>query len=303
MLTAEGIRKVLFSINFIPWRINMQDRLVWLLERFELRTEVFHSGRVLRCVSHDAAEGVGHLHLLRGGSVRLESPGSRPRRVDEPSAIFYLNPTSHSLTPGRDGADLVCANVDFGVGRGNPLRLALPDVVVLTLASAPALADVLTLLFREAAENHCGRQTVLDRLSEVALIQILRELMDQQLMEVGLLAGLSDPGIARAINAIHAEPARPWSLEDLARKAGMSRARFAVKFRDTVGMTPGNYLGEWRFGLAQSLLRRGKPVNVVADEVGFANASALSRSFAARKGMPPTSWVKQFAAADDAQRP
>ncbi|MEZ5561227.1 MAG: AraC family transcriptional regulator [Pseudomonadales bacterium] len=274
----------------------MQDRLVWLLDRFELRAEVFHTGRVLRCVSHDAAEGVGHLHMLRGGSVRLDSAGRAPQRVAEPSAIFYLNPTTHTLTPGREGADLVCANIDFGAGQGNPLRLALPDVVVLPLGSSPALSGTLTTLFREAEEDHCGRQAVLNRLSEVALIQILRELMDQQRMEIGLLAGLAEPRLARAINAMHGEPARAWTLEELAQQAGMSRARFAVKFRDTVGMTPGNYLSEWRLGLAQSLLRRGKPVNVVADAVGYANASALSRVFSARKGVSPTAWVKQIIA-------
>ncbi|MAT84592.1 MAG: AraC family transcriptional regulator [Gammaproteobacteria bacterium] len=281
----------------------MQDRLVWLLERFELRAEVFHSGTVLRCVHHDVSEGVGHLHMLRGGSVLLESPGSRPQLVAEPSAIFYLNPTSHALTPGSDGADLVCANVDFGVGQGNPLRLALPEVVVVPLADAPALAEILTLLFREAETDHCGRQAVLNRLSEVALVQILRELMDQQRMEMGLLAGLAEPRLARAINAIHAEPARAWTLDGLAAEAGMSRARFAVKFRDTVGMTPGSYLSEWRLGLAQSLLRRGTPVNVVADEVGYANASALSRVFTARKGEPPTAWVRRVAATDEPDDP
>ena len=277
----------------------MEDRLVWLLARFELRAEVFHSGRVLTCVHHDVAEGVGHLHMLRGGTVRLDAPGSPAQWVEEPSAIFYLNPTSHALTPGCQGADLVCANIEFGTGQGNPLRLALPDVVVLPLAASPVLTDTLTMLFREAEQDHCGRQAVLNRLSEVALIQILRELMDQQRMEMGLLAGLADPRLAPAINAIHAEPARAWTLEDLSQEAGMSRARFAVKFRDTVGMTPGSYLSEWRLGLAQSLLRRGKPVNVVADEVGYANGSALSRVFTARKGVPPTTWVKQVVSAEN----
>lgn len=272
----------------------MQDRLVWLLERFELRAEVFHSGRIRHCAYHDADEGVGHLHLLRGGSVRLDGPGTATRRVDEPSVIFYLNPTTHSLDPGPEGADLVCANVDFGVGQGNPLRLALPTVVVLPLSSSPALAATLDLLFAEAAADHCGRQTVLDRLSEVALIQLFRELMDRRLMDTGLLAGLADPRLARAINAMHAEPARAWTLDDLAREARMSRARFAVRFREIVGVTPGSYLGEWRIGLAQSLLRRGKPVNLVANEVGYANASALSRAFSAQKGLSPTAWRKQM---------
>lgn len=274
----------------------MQDRLAKLLERFELRAQVFHAGCARRRMHHGEEEGVGHLHLLRGGSVRIQSPGVGSRNVEIPSAIFYLNPTSHTLIPGRDGADLVCANVDFGLGHGNPLQLALPEVVVVPLASAPSLDQTLQILFREAEEDHCGRQAVLDRLSEVALIQLLRELMDQQHMEIGLLAGLADPRLARAINAMHAEPATPWTLEALARKAGMSRARFAVNFRDTVGMTPGEYLGRWRLGLAQSLLRHGKPVNVAAHEVGYANASALSRAFTARLGMAPTAWLRQVQA-------
>lgn len=270
----------------------MQDRLVWLLERFELRAEVFHSGRIQQCAYHDAGEGVGHLHLLRGGSLRISSPGTPKRLVDEPSVIFYLNPTSHTLDPGPEGADLVCANVDFGVGQGNPLRLALPHVAVLPIAAAPQLAATLKLLFQEASEDHCGRQTVLDRLSEVALIQLFRELMDRKLMEAGLLAGLADQKLVRAINAIHAQPARSWTLDELAREAGMSRARFAVRFRDVVGIPPGAYLSEWRLGLAQSLLRRGRPVSVVANEVGYANASALSRAFTAQRGMSPTAWLK-----------
>jgi len=271
----------------------MQDRLVWLLNRFELRAEVFHIGRVRSCVYHDAAEGVGHLHLLRSGRVRIESAGTQPRVVEGPCVIFYLNPTTHSLTPIGTAADLVCASISFGIGHGNPLRDALPQVVVLALANAATLSRTLALLFDEADQDHCGRQAVLDRLSEIALIQLLRELMDQGLVEIGLLAGLSDPKLARAINAMHADPAASWTLADLAREAGMSRARFAVNFRNTVGMTPGEYLSEWRLGLAQTLLRYGKPVNLVADQVGYANASALSRAFSASRGMPPTRWLQQ----------
>ncbi|MEN8801641.1 MAG: AraC family transcriptional regulator, partial [Thiogranum sp.] len=98
----------------------------------------------------------------------------------------------------------------------------------------------------------------------------------------------------KAINAMHAEPAHPWSLEELAATAGMSRARFAAKFRDVVGMTPGSYLGEWRLGVAQSLLRQGKPVQLVSDVVGYGSASALSRAFRAQIGLSPTEWVKQY---------
>ena len=91
-----------------------------------------------------------------------------------------------------------------------------------------------------------------------------------------LLAGLADKRLARAINAMHAEPGHAWTLESLAAAASMSRARFAVRFRETVGMTPMAYLGEWRLSVAQSLLRQGRGVQAVADRVGYASASALS---------------------------
>jgi transcriptional regulator GlxA family with amidase domain len=158
----------------------------------------------------------------------------------------------------------------------------------------PALDMTLQVLFRESDEQHCGRQAVLDRLMEVIFIQVLRDLMDQQRVQVGLLAGLADPRLAKAINAMHREPARNWSLEDLAATAGMSRARFAARFRDVVGTTAGSYLGEWRLGVAQSLLRQGKPVQLVSDVVGYGSASALSRAFRAQTGLSPTEWMKQY---------
>jgi transcriptional regulator GlxA family with amidase domain len=76
----------------------------------------------------------------------------------------------------------------------------------------------------------------------VVIVQLLRDLMDQKRLELGLLAGLADPRLAKAINAMHADPARGWSLEALATVAGMSRAHFAVRFRETVGLTHMAYL-------------------------------------------------------------
>jgi transcriptional regulator GlxA family with amidase domain len=164
------------------------------------------------------------------------------------------------------------------------------------LRDLPTLDMTLQVLFREADERHCGRQAVLDRLIEVVFIQVLRDLMDQQRLQLGLLAGLADPRLAKAINAMHADPARKWSLEDLAATAGMSRARFAARFRDVVGMTPGSYLGEWRLGVAQSLLRQGKPVQLVSDVFGYGSASALSRAFRAQLGLSPTEWLRHYQA-------
>ena len=283
----------IFSLNFYTISISMDDRLVELLKCFALRARVFQAGPLCRSASYDEADGLGYIHVQQQGTLRVESPDHPPLLIDEPSLFFYMNPTSHRLQPIDRDVEMVCASIEFGAGLHNPLTRALPEVVLIRLRDMPTLDITLKVLFREAAEQHCGRQAVLDRLIEVVFIQVLRDLMDQQRLQVGLLAGLAEPRLAKAINAMHADPARAWSLEDLAAEAGMSRARFAAGFRDIVGMTPGAYLGEWRLGVAQSLLRKGKPVQFVADTVGYGSASTLSRAFRARTGQSPREWVRQ----------
>lgn len=271
----------------------MGDRLVSLLSWFELRARVFQAGPLCRSAAFDAGDGLGYIHVLRAGRMRIETPGQASVRLEEPGLVFYMTPTSHRLRPlGKDTATL-CASFSFGAGLHNPLVGALPELVALRLADLPALATTLGGLFDEAAGDHCGRQAILDRLVEVLIIQLLRELMDQQRIDHGLLAGLSNPRLAKAINALHADPARAWRLEDLAAVASMSRARFAARFRETVGIAPMAYLGEWRLSLARTLLQRGRSVQQVADEVGYGSASALSRAFSAHAGVPPSAWGRQ----------
>ena len=166
-------------------------------------------------------------------------------------------------------------------------------MVLISLAEIPAITGTLDVLFAEASEHHCGRQAILDRLSEVLIIQLLRGLMDQGRITFGLLAGLSNPRLAKAINAMHADPARAWTLEELAAISSMSRARFATNFRNTVGTTPMAYLGKWRLSLARSLLRRGRSIQHIADVVGYGSASALSRAFTAHTGLSPREWRLQ----------
>ena len=77
-------------------------------------------------------------------------------------------------------------------------------------------------------------------------------------------------------------------------KASMSRARFAVHFRETVGTTPVNYLTQWRMGVAQTLLKKEKSIGVVANYVGYSNASIFSRVFKAKIGQSPSTWLKLY---------
>jgi AraC-like DNA-binding protein len=284
------------NIAFFAVSLEVADRLASLLARFALRARVFNSGPLCRTVHFDTAEGVGHVHVILRGSVRVENAGEPAFDVVEPTLLFYVRPTTHRLVVATPGdADTVCASIDFGALAGNPLAAALPRLLLIPIAQLPGLARTVELLFDEAFSERCGRQAALDRLCELLVIQLLRHLLDAEPARGGLLAGLADPRLAKALNAVHEEPARDWSLERLAERAGMSRARFAVTFRETLGATPGEYLAQWRLGLAQSLLRRGRPVAVVASEVGYSGAAALSRAFRARFGTTPTQWRRQDA--------
>lgn len=273
------------------------DRLAALLNRFELRANVFHTGALCSQVAFDASQGVGYVHVLRGGAMRVETTGEQSIDASAPALLFYVKPATHRLLPVRNqDPELVCGSIDFGAGPENPLARALPRPVLIPLVDHPSLTGLLNLLFGEAFGQHCGRQAALDRLCELLVIQLLRHLMDRGQVDAGLLAGLADSRLSKALNAMHEQPAEAWTLGTLASRAGMSRARFAVHFRETIGVTPGEYLVQWRLGLAQSLLRHGKPVSLIADEVGYSGAAALARAFNHRFGLSPRTWLKQHSA-------
>ncbi len=275
------------------------DRLAHLLEHFALRARVFHSGLVCGSELFDASDSTGHLHVLRAGVVELQdSRGECLQRLDRPSLAFYPRPLAHRLaTPPGESAELVCASVAFGQGDADPLSAALPNPLVLALEEAPALAGLLQLLFDEAFGQRCGRSVALDRLSELLVLHLLRIAMSGGGPRIGVLAGLADPRLAKALVAMHARPAESWTLQQLAECAGMSRARFALHFQQVLGQTPMDYLAGWRVGLAMAELRRGRPVGQAAQQVGYASASALARVFSARVGASPLQWLRAQAVA------
>ena len=276
----------------------MSDRLSTLLQRFELHARVFHSGALCGVADFDGAAGVGHLHLVRRGPLGVTDTLGRHSVVSEPSVLFFPRVGAHRLNGGqREGADVVCASIDFGAGDENPLLRGLPALLSVPLAQLPGLDLAQQLLFSEAQAHRCGHGAVVDRLTEVLVIQLLRHAMAHQLVDGGVMAGLADTRLAKAISALHAEPARAWNLDALAGLAGMSRARFAAHFTRTVGVPPGDYLTGWRLGLARSLLRKGLPVKQVAAEVGYASPGAFGRVFLQRIGATPTQWQQSDAAA------
>lgn len=270
------------------------DRLSALFMRFTPNVRVFQSGPLCQVTTYDATEGVGHLHLLRSGSLRVYHGGEPPLLLNQPSLVFCPQPRAHRLHPeGPQAPELLCASLRLGSGAHNPLVRALPTMIVLPLSELDRLGAALDLLFAEGLSDLCGRQVALDRLMEYVLILLLRHLLDRGDQTQGLLAALANPRLARALNAMHAQPRQRWTLETLASQAGMSRARFAHVFHQTTGVTPLAYLTEWRLGLAQALLMQSKAIGTVADAVGYGSAAAFSRVFAQHLGLPPRLWLAQ----------
>ena len=196
------------------------------------------------------------------------------------------------MIDGHDGAELACADLGFEAGAQHPLVAALPDFLCLPLDELGSARPLLDLLFEEAFDQRCGRGEVLARLFELVLIQVLRHQMEVQHGQAGLMSGLAHPRLRRAITAMHERPSEAWTLEALAGVAGMSRSSFAETFRATVGCTSGDYLQRWRILLVQKGLRAGKSLKLLADDVGYASESALSRAFKVQTGVAPRAWTR-----------
>lgn len=283
------------------------DRLSALLTHARVRAHLFHTGPLCGVTHFDARPGRGFLHVLRRGAmeVRHRDDHGTPQRlwVREPSLLFYPRPLAHDFhNAPEEGSDFTCASLDFDGGEGNPLVRALPPVVILPLARVEGLEEALALLFAETDRVRCGSRLLADRLFDVVLIQLLRWLIDHPAeagVPVGLMGGLSDPRLARVLVAMHEQPGQPWSLERLARQAGMSRSAFSAHFKAVVGHTPADHLADWRLTLAQAALRRGRSIKLIAQEMGYASASALSRVFTQRVGVSPRQWLSQGSAGVD----
>lgn len=267
------------------------DRLEALLEHFPVRARLLHAG-LLRGIDRVLPPpGGGEIHLIRGGAADVILPGRPALRIEVPSLLFFPRPTGRRfVVDTATDADVVCAELLFDSGAANPVVGALPDVVCLPLDALDGTAHLLTLLFDEAFGTNCGRQTLIDRLFEIVLIQLLRHLMENDKIGGGMLAGLSHPRLRKALVAMHDAPGQEWPLEALADAAGMSRSVFAGTFRKVVGCTPGAYLQSWRVKLSQQALRRGRPLKLIAHEVGYGSEAALSRAFKAQCGLAPREW-------------
>ncbi len=163
---------------------------------------------------------------------------------------------------------------------------------VIHVRGVERLSALVRLVGEESREQRSGRELVLTRLVEVLLIEALRSSSDD-VSPPGLLRGLADPQLARAIRQMHAKVSRAWTMSELAKVSGLSRSTFFERFSRTLGLPPMEYLMAWRMAVARQLLRaQGLGIAEVAERVGYSSATTFSTAFSRHVGESPGRYAR-----------
>jgi AraC-like DNA-binding protein len=222
----------------------------------------------------------------------LEEAG--PGDFDAETVTVHPGETRHGNPDGLPEVRLLVGHFAFGSPDAALLVSLLPRLA--HVRDEWRLASIVQLVTDEARAARPARETILARLLEVLLVEALRSTATPSAPH-GLLRGLGDERLAGALRRLHADPARPWTVEELAQEAALSRSAFFNRFRRAMGVAPMEYLLAWRMALAKSLLRRGQGgVQEIAGRVGYGSASAFSTAFTRFVGLPPSRYAEEGAA-------
>ena len=263
-----------------------------------------------------ANTGFAQFHFIVRGNAFVESE-SRTAQLTAGDLILFPKGATHAIcdhpdTPAIRGQDviaamekgvepfidgppttrMVCGHFEYDLTHLHPFMRDLPACILIRgsdLEIESLMSALLPLIVSETRSLPLGGRIVAKHLSQALFASILRVHFEQDETKIGFYAGLRNDRIIRAIAAIHEADGWKHSLSDLAAIAGMSRSSFANKFKQHVGQTAGEYASTWRLLKArQSLQDRGKTIDQVAHEHGYASASAFSRAFRDTLGMSPS---------------
>jgi AraC family transcriptional regulator, activator of mtrCDE len=267
-------------------------------------------------------------HAVLGGSAVLENPGGgRPRQLKvgdilvlpgNPRHVLHdgsgappvpaqnlprLNLTiSENAGPG-ERLDLLCGHFVIAPPHDRLLRNYLPPLLVVNAGghhvetacsgTAAQLAGLVSLMRSESAADHLGGRAMLNALSTAMFALVLRLASEADDAPMGLLALAGHPRLAPALAALFNEPARAWSLPELAQLCNMSRATLARQFQEKLGRSASDLLTDIRMALAANELKKpSMSTGAVADAVGYQSEAAFQRAFKSHMGVTPAQWRK-----------
>jgi AraC-like DNA-binding protein len=207
---------------------------------------------------------------------------------------------------GGECTTMVCGGFRLEERTANPLLESLPPLLVIRdhASEGVSLPSVFALIDGELVAGAQGFDALVCRMSDVIFLQALRATLTADCARApGLIRGLRDPAIGRALAAVHTRPGYAWTVEALAKEAAMSRSVFSVRFADLVGEAPMSYVNRWRLNRAAFWLRSGdSKVAAVATRVGYESEAALSRAFKRCFGQSPGAYRRHYAACNNDER-
>lgn len=227
-----------------------------------------HVIRTSRAVAPVSAESVMRSAVLEHGIVRLHRSGAG------------------ALT------GIICGFFHCEGGLFNPLVRGLPPFVHCAAgAGGGVLRPTAEMIIGEARDASAGSAAMLARLSEVLVLEALRCHAAAAKDAGGWMRALADPLVGSALALLHAEPARAWTVEELARAVGASRSSLAERFTAQLGASPIAYLTSWRLQVAADRLAHGRDtIASIAEAVGYGSEAAFCRAFKRGTGASPAAW-------------
>ena len=275
-------------------------------------SQLAHFGMVFRGNCWLSVNGIPDPIPLTGGDCFLLAPGSgytlrdslrtRPRSYCEAARPG----SSNVIQYGGGGAPttIISGFFSFDGPSVKPMSQLLPALNLIKSEQARSLAlhTTIQLLASEMTEQAPGSVVVANRLAEVLFIQTLRAHIasGKESCKRGWLHAIFDPQIGAALNAVHDNVDRPWTVESLAAAAGMSRSAFALRFKELLGQTPLEYVTDWRMQKAIQLLpQRDKKLIDIAQRVGYESDAAFSKAFKRIVGLTPGEYRRAEAHAEE----
>jgi AraC-like DNA-binding protein len=269
--------------------------------------QLAHFGMVSRGNCWLSVAGLPDPLPLTGGDCFLLAPGSTYALRDDPRtpARSFCEAAPRNNTNvihyGGGGAPttIVSGWFRFSQMSVQPLRRLLPDLILIRADQAQTLAlhTTLQLLASEMSEPAPGAEVMVHRLADILFIQCVRAHIatGSETCKSGWLRAIFDPKIGAALKAMHEKVENPWTVEDLAVAAGMSRSAFALRFKELLAETPLGYLTNWRMYKATGLLQAGdRKLFEVAKSVGYDSDAAFSKAFKRLLGVSPSEYRRSM---------
>jgi AraC-like DNA-binding protein len=264
--------------------------------RVEITADVRYCGTWF---DQEPATRYGQFHLLTLGECWVSGAAMpAPVHLREGDLIVFPAGVRHLLSSSPDphlpdgepgDTAMLCGELEFVSGAGNPIFSALPSWFVVRAAESSAdFRQLAAMLVDTGRGRGWGRQLVQNKLADSLFTMAVCEYVRRAERPRGLLAALTDARLARALSAVHERPGEDWTIQAMAQEAGMSRTAFAELFTATVGQPPIQYLAHWRATEARRLLKdRRFSVARIAELTGYRSEAAFRRFFKRMEGVGP----------------